>query len=375
MAGDAPESLRDDARAMTPAPRLLVAAACAALAACASSVKVKTQVLVLPSPVDPIRFRTLTVLPLEGEHGEVTARLLQEALSESTVGDGPFLTVRDRGLLAESAPDRLAVAGAPPHSPAVAAELGRSLRVQGVYSGKVLPVKVEPIETDDTRCEETDAKGRCTRELEVHCTSARATFGFLATLVDAASGNVVLERAFYGNATMKERCREHDITGQGLFTRALDEAVRDVAADAIGTRKIDERPLVALAQLQAVRAFAAAMVPHLVPAELELMAHDRVDHPEARRRADQALGRVRSGALPEEACRIWEGALALAPQASSISYDLGVCAEVRGKPERALELYRQAAALPNGARATVARAIARAEQRIEAERALRSVAR
>lgn len=362
---------------MTASRLLLIAAcaACAALSACASSVKVKAQVLVLPTPTDPIRYRILTVLPLEGEQGEVTARLLQEALSESTVGAGPFLTVLDRRLLGESSPDQLAVASAPPHAPAVAAELGRALRVQGVYTGKVLPTKVEPIETDDTRCDDMDAKGNCTRELEVHCVSARATFGFLVALVDAASGNVVLERAFYGNATMKEKCREHDITGQGFFTRILDETVRDVAAEAVGTRRIDERPLVAMAQLQAVRAFAAAMVPHLVPAEIELMAHDRVEQPEARRKAEQAMDRVRKGALPDEACRLWEGALALAPQAPSIAYDLGVCAEVKGKPERALELYRQAATVQNGARATVARAIARTEQRIEAERALRSAAR
>lgn len=62
---------------------------------------------------------------------------------------------------------------------------------------------------------------------------------------------------------------------------------------------------------------------------------------EAEKKFEQGVDYAKNNRL-DRACELWGEARILSPNAPSILYSLGICSEVTGELEQALELYKQA---------------------------------
>ncbi len=76
--------------------------------------------------------------------------------------------------------------------------------------------------------------------------------------------------------------------------------------------------------------------------EIELMdLMDGIKSREAENKFEQGLSYAKNNRL-DRACEIWDEARAISSESPSILYNLGVCSEVAGNFEQALEFYKKA---------------------------------
>jgi len=151
----------------------------------------------------------------------------------------------------------------------------------------------------------------------VNCTKRTATFNVTPKLIEVESSKIVYSNLLEGVAT-DSYCSDSQ--------RSLNEKT---------TMKRE-------AQDQTTAKFRLDVAPFYETVEISLMdSASGIESNDAKGKLKTGLEFAKNNRL-DRGCEIWSEAHSLAPNSITYLYNLGVCAEVKGKLEEAQALYKQA---------------------------------
>jgi tetratricopeptide (TPR) repeat protein len=130
-------------------------------------------------------------------------------------------------------------------------------------------------------------------------------------------------------------------TGKILYSNNLKGSAASAGCED-GTIAKGADELLEIAKNAVKRDFRKDVAPFYETREVALLdSTDGIDSGTAREKLKQGIEFAGKGRM-DSACELWGEAGNLAPNAVSLVYNLGVCAESRGDAEAALALYRKA---------------------------------
>ncbi len=315
---------------------------------CATTIK--TNVL-MPGRVDQAaQFKSIAVMPFDGTDGAEVGTLMESTLAGVRIDDKQYFQIVDRSVMDKTMSEmKLAMSGVVDAN--TAAQVGRMAGAKGIYTGTVTKstVKDEKSTIEKSKCEvyRKDGKGNDTREcarwkdIKVPCISRVAYFEVAPKLVDVESSRIVFANTYKGSAS--ERVCEDD---EG---KALPDELR-----------MKQR-----AQENVIKQLRMDVAPYYEVMEFTLKDSDK-DMP-----SDAAKAKLKDGLTfakgnrMDRACALWAEAKAEAPNSVTLLYDLGVCAEIEGRLEEAMALYRQIDKILTKPDELVTKALARITVQIE----------
>ncbi|MDP3049419.1 MAG: CsgG/HfaB family protein [Thermodesulfovibrionales bacterium] len=300
---------------------LLASVACAPPA-------VKTTALMPARFHDAAKVREVAVLPFDGRGGAEFAAEIEGMLAGVNIGDKQYFTLIDRvridKLISEMKLSQSALV-----DPNTAAKVGKLVGAKGIYTGVITASDTSDsrYREERTRCAynvtQYDKKGRayqgCGRweTYTVSCTKRVATFDFTPKLIEVETGKVVYANNVSGTAT--------------------SSACSDSQAPLASNFDLIER-----AKLFAKTIFKRDVAPYYVTFEIKLMdSTNGITSKEAEKKFEQGISYAKGNRL-DRACELWGEARILSPNTPSILYNLGICSEVTGELEHALDLYKKA---------------------------------
>lgn len=293
-----------------------------ALSACAPPA-VRTQALMPAKSMEASRLRQVAVLPFDGLGGREIAAEVEGAVAGITIDERQYFSVIDRVTLDKVlAEHKLQLSGA--IDPATATQIGKLVGAKGIYTGNITVAKSEdhPYEEKRTGCAQYDQKGKCIepRTYTVPCTKRTAAFSFTPKLIDVETGKVVYANNITGYATASA-CKA-DIG----YEKPLPSG-----SDLIGTAKDS-----------AMETFRKDIAPSYVTFNIKLMdSTEGIKSKGGQKKFEAGLEYAKAQRF-DRACELWEEAREFSPDSPSILYNLGVCVEIKGELEQALELYKKA---------------------------------
>ncbi len=306
--------------------RAMVCALVAAMTAAGCATTVKTNVL-MPGRIDQAaQFKSVAVLPFDGPDGKAFTPLLESTLAGVVIDDKQYFQIVDRGVMDKTLAEmNLGMTGLVDAN--TAAQVGKVVGARGIYTGvvNVSSVSDEPYTEKRQKCVSyktvTDDKGRkrreCTRyyDSQVRCTKRTASFGFTPKLVEVESSRIIFSQTYESAGTVK-KCKDEGALPDAQVMR------KKVQQDALHKFRMD-------------------VAPYYTTVSFTLKdSTSGIESDSAKEKLKAGL-KFAKGNRMDRACAIWNEAKPLAPDAISILYDLGVCAEIQGKPDEALALYRQ----------------------------------
>ena len=313
----------------------------ATLAACAPPTTIRTARIVPARFPDPSRPRQLAVTPLDGDtNGNFTA-LLNKSLAGISIDGHPYFTTPSQESIGTAAATTL-----PPGTTVTdtAVAIGRAAGAAGVLSGTVKMEYEErqPLE-NRTICLRADPDGGCLRwgDSAVSCTQREARVIFSPRLIVTENGRVSYARTI--------RARNSSV--------ACSDATSPVSG---------KEELVRQAQELVLKEFRKDVAPYFVPVEAPVMnSSEGIPAGEGRDFFIQGLLAAEEN-RPDRACALWEKSAKFTSTSPGLQYDLGICRELAGELEAALEEYQKAEIHLKGPNETVATALARVKNEIAA---------
>ena len=272
--------------------------------------------------------KSVAVLPFSGPNGGEFATELEGVLGSINIDDKPYFTLVDRAAIDKTMSEQqFSQSGL--IDPRTAARIGQMIGAKGIYTGTVTLAKA----TDSTytekrsKCVERQIKrddkgnqyeGNCirSRDYNVSCTKRMAQFAASPKLIEVATGKI-------------------------LYTRNLEGSANSASCeDQKGLKGAEE--LMEAAKSKVKRDFRKDVAPFYETREVALMdSTNGIDSSAAKEKLTQGIQFAGKGRM-DNACELWGQAGNLAPNAVSLVYNQGVCAESRGDAEAALMLYKKA---------------------------------
>ena len=198
-----------------------------------------------------------------------------------------------------------------------------------------------------SKCVSRDKDGKCKkkRRYSVSCTQRDAWFSFIPKVVNVATGEIVASEALTAHTT--------------------DRVCRNSSQPLRGRRE-----MLAEAKSQALSKFRLIMAPYHVSVEIVLLDDDDSNPPAAAKdRIERGINWAEAGRM-DRACELWHEAYDIYPQGYAIPYLLGVCAEMTGDLDKALEYYQKADRMTGEPVEEISQALGRIRVRVEKEKRL-----
>lgn len=295
-------------------------------AGCAPKVKV--------SMLQPAQYhqasitKRIAVLPFGGSYGNDFTSELEGLLGDIFIDGEQYFTLVDRTAIDQTMGElQLSLSGAIDEK--TAAKVGELVGAQGIYTGRVTLSSCtdSPFKRQRSECVKREIKydkkgnayeGACIRwrRYSVPCTKRVANFSCSPKLIDVATGRIIYSRNLSGSATA-----------------SACEDIKPIPAEAELLRKARE---IVKAQLR------NDIAPSRVTKSVKLMnSKAGITSDEAKDKLKRGLAYAGNQRL-DAACVLWEEASLLSPDAPSLLFNLGVCAESQGDYVRAMELYKKA---------------------------------
>ncbi|MBN1380876.1 MAG: hypothetical protein JXA41_04300 [Deltaproteobacteria bacterium] len=327
------------------------------IAGCAPP-SVKTTVLIPAASDNAARLKQIAVLPFDGRQGQEFAIELEGLLASIAIDDKQYFTLVDRVRLNEVLSElKLAQSGFVQES--TVAQIGQMVGAKGIYTGVVTESNAtdSPYRENRSRCvhyvTKKDNKGReyqvCDRykNYQVQCVKRTARFCFTPKLTDVETGKIVYSRNIAGTANASG-CAD----GQAPVAGAPE--------------------LINLAKRQALGMFRYDVAPHYTTMTIKMMNDtDGIDSPEAREKFKSGLEFAEKERF-DRACALWDEVMVSSPKAIGVLYNLGVCAEMVGHLDQALDFYQQADKLTSKPDDRITEALIRSTDLIKKQKKLES---
>lgn len=321
------------------------------LAGCATTVK--TNVL-MPGRIDQAaQFKSVAVMPFDGPEGAAFSPVLESALAAVIIDNKQYFQIVDRGMMDKTLAEmKLGMTGLVDAK--TAAQVGKVVGARGIYTGVVNASSVndEPYTENRQKCASyrtvTDDKGKksqeCTKyyDTPVRCTMRTASFGFTPKLVEVESSRIIISQAYESAGTVK-KCSDEGALPDGQVMK----------------KKM---------QNEALQKFRMDVAPYYTTLTFTLKdSTSDISSDEAKTKLKDGL-KFAKGNRMDRACALWREAKPLEPNAVSLLYDLGGCAENEGRPEEALILYQQTDNSLTKPDETITKAMAWVNEQIENRR-------
>ncbi len=328
------------------------------LLACAAPTKIDTSVVLPARFHEATTIRDIAVLPFAGPDGAAFTAEIEEVLATVRIDERPYFKLVDRTNLDKILSEmKLSMSGM--FDQETAGKVGKMVGAKGIYTGVVTVSSVvdSPYTENRSRCVSYDTlyytiKNTripvqvCTawQNYPVGCTKRVAIFSFVPKLIDVETGRI-------------------------LYSNSISHTVSDSACT-------DKRPVAdSLTLLNNAKAavkneFRSDVAPYKTNVTLELAdSTDDISTYEAKKKFKSGLSFARGNRM-DRACEFWKDASALSPKSFSILYNLGICAELYGQLEQALETFNKADRLLEKPDKRVSEAISRVSSSIEKQRRL-----
>jgi len=272
--------------------------------------------------------RTVAVLPFSGPGGAEIASEIEGVLGSISIDGKPYFTLVDRAQIDKTLGEmKLSQSGLVNQS--TAARIGKMVGAQGIYTGMVTLSGISDSSFRERRqqCAQHQIKydnkgnayeGACLRwrPYDVACTKRVASFACSPKLIEVSTGKILYARNLAGSADSSGCEDRRPVKGEA----ELLQKAREIAKSE----------------------FRKNVAPFYVTREIALMdSTDGISSSEAKDKLKNGLDYAAKQRM-DRACELWGEANALSPDAPSILYNLGVCAESRGEFDKAHTLYRQA---------------------------------
>ena len=314
---------------------LLLAIPAALVAACAAPPTIRTAKVVAARVHDPARPRQVAVLPLEGDSSGSFTAALEKSLAGISIDGRPYFTLVDQGKVAAAVASGRLSGG--PLTDTQAAALGTATGAAGVLTGAVT-VEYDEQQPKERRtiCLRADDDGGCRQwgDAAVTCTLREGRMTFAPRLIETQSGRISYART--------------------IRARSSDLACSDTPPSASG-----RAGLICQAEELLLKEFRKDIAPYFVTIEAEIMSSSGgIPSGEGRDLFIRGVLAAEEN-RPDRACELWEKAGHVTSSSPSLRYDLGLCRELAGDLESAVEEYRKAAELLGGPDPTVTTALDR----------------
>lgn len=289
---------------------------------------VKTTALLPARAHEASLLKEVAVLPFDGPGGKNFASEIEGTLAGINIGDRQYFSLIDRTKI-----DRIIEELKFSQSALVdsdnASRVGRLVGARGIYTGSITlsGSNDSRYQEERTRCAyevtKKDEKGKeykeCARwvKYNVSCTSRVASFAATPKLIEVETGRIVYASNISGSAS----------------SSACEDSPKPLAS---------HYELLEQAKNKAKQIFRTDVAPHYVTLSVQLMdSTDGLTSKEAEKLFKQGVEFAKNNRL-DRACELWGEARALSQPTPDLLYDLGICSEITGDLEQALDLYKKA---------------------------------
>ena len=299
------------------------------VAGCAAPAKISSEMRMPAKSPDAARLRTIAVMPFESKGQQDVTPEIEALLASIQIEGRPYFTVVERSRLNEALKElRLGESGA--IDAATAAKLGQMIAANGIYLGAVTRDDFTQQRYTENRrvCTEytqvRDKKGNlvqgaCANYVNqtVNCSRRSANFEFVPKLVSVSTGTIIYSRSISG-AAEDSSCEDQNRPGE-----AAGDLRRQARAIAVGS-------------------FRADVAPYSQQVEITFMtSNEGIVAQPAKDRFEASMAFAREKRL-DRACEMWTELLQVEKSSPSLTFNVGVCAEVAGNLAAALSLYSTA---------------------------------
>lgn len=272
--------------------------------------------------------KTVAVLPFNGPAGHKMATEVEGVLASISIDGKNYFTLVDRTAIAKVL-EETKLGGTGLIDQSTAAEVGKMIGAQGIYTGAVTQYDSTEGQYREERTEcaqrkqECDNEGNCRegdciqwRKHNVNCTKRSGYFAFSPKLIEVKTGKIIYAHTINGSAE-----------SSGCEDGQPPKAGSELIGQAVNMAKTQFRKDVA---------------PYYVVREIKLMASTKgIDSSQAKEKLKRGVNYAGKERL-DAACELWGEANTPASNSASLMYNLGVCAESRGDLSAALPLYKNA---------------------------------
>ncbi len=304
----------------------ILAGSLALVSGCGHQV-VKTQVL-LPARCDAAgSVRRVAVAPFSGVYWYTSrsrnlAAGAEAALAGVKVKGKPYFTVLDRQNFNRVVSEQK-ISLSNLADPTTAAKVGKIAGVEALLTGRVVKsgVKDSSYTVKTKECAKKNKKGKCTKhyQKEHRCVRRIASLSFIPKLIDVSTGAVLFSETISAGR-QHEACPD---MGQSIIAKGtlFDQAERDALSELV-----------------------LWVAPHYVTMELALKDADACvkESDVAKAKFAGAQTFADAGRL-DRACDLWSQCFEITRDGSvAVLFNMGVCSEIRGDYNAALDYFDQA---------------------------------
>lgn len=313
-----------------------------------SAPAVKTTVLMPARFHEATTLKEVAVLPFDGQGGNEFAAEIESILMSVNIGDKQYFTLVDRTRI-DKIISELKLGQSALVETETAVKIGKLLGAKGIYTGVIGMMNVSDNHYSESRsrcAQYATQPGKkytyCARyeSYNVPCTKRTAVFSATPKLIEVQTGRVVYANSISGTAN-SSACKD---SSKPLLDKAILFANAKEAAKAI---------------------FKSDVAPHYVTQEIKIMdSKDGLTSNVAEKKFEQGIDFAKNNRL-DRACELWGEVRTISPNSPSLLYNLGICSEVVGNLDEALDLYKKADRLLNKPDDKISAALGRVTQAIQ----------
>lgn len=297
--------------------------------ACApKSVNIRVTALVPARFHEATKVKEIAVLPFDGPEGMGFSSELEALLTNVAIGEKSYFTIVDRVRLNQVISE-MKLSHSSLVNPDTAASIGKLVGTKGIYTGVVTSRNISGAPYQENRyymeCGAYSyVKGPYNSQIPicvnwvrkfytVSCARNTADFSFTVRLVDVETARVIYANEFSANAADQACTDQRAVAGGAELLRRAKERVKTI--------------------------FRGDVAPFYLATNVELMqSTEGIKSSEAEKKLNQGMEYAKANRM-DRACEFWGEAKDLAPQAPSLLYNLGICSEIKGALEQALNLF------------------------------------
>ena len=294
------------------------AAVLAFVVASCGGANVRTNVTMPANSPEATELRKIAILPFEtkSDYQMDMRQDLESMLISIKVNKKAYFEVYEREQV-QKIMDELAFGQSGMVNEESAAKVGQMIGAQGIYFGTVIAPKAtqDNYRTTRQKCTGSGKNRRCA-DVPVQCVRKVASLTFTPKLVNVESGRVV-------------------------FSKKFDKTRNDNHCDGDMGPPMSDLTLMKAMTMQIMEEFRKEVAPYEVMLSISLI--DDADGLKGgdKGKFESALEFAQAGRL-DRACELWGGVANKNKRHTGTIYNLGVCAEVKGDLNGALELYNEA---------------------------------
>lgn len=286
-------------------------------------------------------YRTIGVLPFQGEDAENFTGALVAELQKVNISGEPYFKIQSEGGAEASGPTNAEISAA--------VNYGRKVGAEVVYIGRIgsAGIRRSPRKEQRTQCVQAGEKlfSPCQREesYQVDCENVSLTYTVTPRAIKVSDGSVV-----YSNTISVPGKYDHcaDSGGGDLIGAVIGQMFKPKKDKSAPDIETPEALLQSVRQ-QVVAAIRADVAPSVgtVTVDFKERAPEFVKEDQAKFKSGLEFAKA---GRADRACGIWDGLnTGAGAQSPTLLYNLGACAEVLepNNPRIALGFYSQADAL------------------------------